>query len=48
MALCDRLLSRGKHKMQVIGAAMRKLTHLAYGVLKTGQPFDPNYSQAVA
>jgi hypothetical protein len=27
--------------MSVIGAAMRKLIHLAYGVLKTGQPFDP-------
>ncbi len=31
---------RGKCKMTVIGAAMRKLIHLAYGVLKTGKPFD--------
>jgi hypothetical protein len=22
---------------------MRKLLHIAYGVLKTGKPFDPNY-----
>jgi hypothetical protein len=22
---------------------MRKLVHLAFGVLKTGLPFDPNY-----
>jgi len=31
--------------MAVIGAAMRKLVHLAYGVLKTGQPFDPQWLQ---
>lgn len=48
MAFCDRLLSRGKNKMQVIGAAMRKLAHLAYGVLKSDRPFDPHYSQAIA
>jgi len=28
--------------MAVVGAAMRKLVHLAYGVLKTGRPFDPD------
>ena len=37
------LRTRGKCKMAVIGAAMRKLIHLAYGVLKTGKPFDPNW-----
>ena len=37
------LRERGKAKMAVIGAAMRKLIHLAYGVLKTGKPFDPNW-----
>lgn len=42
-AFCEKLLSRGKHKMQVIGAAMRKLAHLVYGVLKSNQPFDANY-----
>jgi hypothetical protein len=31
--------------MAVIGAAMRKLVHLAYGVLKTGSPFDPEWAQ---
>jgi len=36
---------RGKCKMAVIGAAMRKLIHLAYGVLKTGKPFDPNWAK---
>lgn len=41
---CERLLARGKAKRQVIGAAMRKLLHLAYGVLKSGRPFDPNFA----
>jgi transposase len=40
---CDRLLARGKTKMTVVGAAMHKLLVLAYGVLKSGQPFDPHY-----
>ena len=39
------LRQRGKSKMAVIGAAMRKLVHLAYGVLKTGSPFDPEWAQ---
>lgn len=29
--------------MQQIGAAMRKLLHLIFGVVKSGRPFDPNY-----
>ncbi len=40
-ALSLRLKKRGKCPMQIIGAAMRKLVHLAYGVLKSGRPFDP-------
>ncbi len=39
------LRQRGKSKMAVIGAAMRKLVHLAYGVLKTDKPFDPEWAQ---
>jgi len=42
-AWANPLRERGKSKMSVIGAAMRKLIHLAYGVLKTGKPFDPNW-----
>lgn len=42
-ALRARLLSAGKSKMLVLGAAMRKLLTLAYGVLKSGKPFDPHY-----
>lgn len=47
-AFCERLLAKGKAKRQVIGAAMRKLLHLAYGVLKSGRPFDPNFATATA
>ena len=39
------LRERGKSKMSVICAVMRKLLHLAYGVLKTGQPFDPQWTK---
>jgi transposase len=42
-AWAEPLRMRGKSKMSVIGAAMRKLIHLAYGVIKTGKPFDPNW-----
>ncbi len=42
-AWAEGLRQRGKCKMSVIGAAMRKLIHLAYGVLKTGKPFDPQW-----
>jgi transposase len=44
-AWAEGLRQRGKSKMAVIGAAMRKLVHLAYGVLKTGKPFDPEWAQ---
>jgi len=43
-ALYERLLAKGKSKMAALGAAMHKLLRLAYGVLKSGQAFDPNYS----
>ena len=36
-----RLLANGKSKLQVIAAVMRKLLHLVFGILKSGQPFDP-------
>lgn len=40
-ALYDRLLARGKPRMSALGAAMRKLLQIAYGVLKTQQPYQP-------
>ena len=42
-AFCCRLAQRGKTKMQIVGAAMRKLIHIAFGVLKSGKMFDPNH-----
>lgn len=42
-AHCHRLEERGKLPMVIIGASMRKLLHIVYGVLKSGKPFDPNY-----
>lgn len=45
-ALGQRLRARGKHAMAIIAAAMRKLVHIAFGVLKSGKPFDPNFSGA--
>jgi transposase len=43
-AFCARLAQKGKCTMSLIGAAMRKLLCLAYGVVKSGKPFDPNYA----
>ena len=44
-ALSVRLRERGKCPMVIIGAAMRKLIHIAFGVLKSGKPFDPDYGK---
>jgi transposase len=43
-----RLKAAGKPTMVIIGAIMRKLIHLAFGVLKSNQPFNPNYQCAKA
>lgn len=42
-ALVIRLTDKGKHRMAIVGAAMRKLVHLAFGVLKHKRPFNPDY-----
>jgi transposase len=47
-AFAERLEANGKQPKQIIVAVMRKLLHLAYGVLKSGQPFDPHFAQAHA
>lgn len=39
---CEKLKKAGKPKMLIIGAAMRKLVHIIYGVLKSGEPFSEN------
>ena len=41
-AFAERLLERKKSKMVVIGALMRKLIHIVFGVLKNRQPFNQN------
>ena len=43
-ALGERLLAKGKSKMAVIGACMRKLAHLCFGVLHTSKPYEPTYA----
>jgi transposase len=44
-ALYERLLKAGKTKMSALGAAMRKMAHLAFGVLKTRQTYRAFFSQ---
>lgn len=43
-SFAQRLLNAGKPKLVVIAAVMRKLLHLAFGVLKHQRPFDPNWT----
>src|SRR5438067_9446623 len=45
-AWAEGLQARGKCKMTVICAVMRKLMHLAYGILKSGKPFDPEWMKS--
>jgi len=42
--LAQRMAMRGKCNMSIIGAAMRKLVHLCFGVLKNQLPYQPNYA----
>ena len=44
-AFCERLRGYGKPKMVIVGAAMRKLLHIVFGVLKNGRPFDPSLAE---
>ncbi len=45
-AFAKRLSARGKTKMIIVAAAMRRLLTLACGVLKSGRAFDPLYATA--
>jgi len=47
-AFAARLRARGKCGMAVVGAVMRQLLHWAFGVLRHGKLFDPEWSTAVA
>jgi transposase len=42
-----RLAKRGLSGKALVTAVMRKLLHLVYGVLKSGQPFDPHWNNAL-
>ena len=43
VTFCARLSQSGLLPMELVSAAMRKLLHLVFGILKTGRPFEPNY-----
>lgn len=43
MTFCERLKEKGKHNMAVVGAAMRKLLHIVFGVLSSKKAFDPDH-----
>ncbi|WP_156518117.1 transposase, partial [Wolbachia endosymbiont of Nomada leucophthalma] len=40
---CERLKEKGKHNMAIVGAAMRKLLHVVFGVLSSKKAFDPDH-----
>jgi len=40
-ALAERLTAKGKSPKAIVGAAMRKLVHLCFGVLKSKTPYSP-------
>ncbi len=42
----DRLSGTGLAPKAVVGAVMRKLAHLIYGVINSGKPFDANFSHS--
>lgn len=43
MTFCERLKEKGKHNMAIVGAAMRKLLHIVFGVLSSKKTFDPDH-----
>ena len=47
-AFYARLVEAGKAKMAALGACMRKLLMIAYGVLKSRTPFDPKRGSKMA
>jgi hypothetical protein len=43
--MAQRLKAKGMAPKTIIAAAMHKLVHLIFGVLKTRQPFDANWAK---
>src|SRR5262245_12111644 len=44
----EKLVKANKPPMQAVGACMRKLVMICYGVLKNRQPFDPKWSSKIS
>lgn len=47
-AMAERLRARGKLGKVIVVAAMRKLLHIVYGVLKSGRTFEPHVTLTAA
>lgn len=43
MNFCQKLKEKGKHNMAIVGAAMRKLLHIIFGILSSQKAFDPDH-----
>jgi transposase len=48
MEFCKRLAERRLAEKAIVVAAMRKLMHIVFGVLKNHRPFDPDYGKQFA
>jgi transposase len=48
MEFCKRLAERRLAEMAIVIAAMRKLLHIVFGILKNKAPFDPNHGKQFA
>ena len=46
-AVYGRLVAAGKPRMQAVGACMRKLVMICFGVLKNRAPFDPKWTSRI-
>jgi transposase len=45
-AFCERLKANGKNGKAIVCAAMRKLIHIAFAILQSGEPFDSKFALA--
>lgn len=44
-AFAKKMTKKGKHSMVIIGAIMRKLLHIVFGIIKDKTPFKPHLLQ---
>jgi len=45
-AFCERLKANGKNGKAIVCAVMRKLIHIAFAILQSGEPFDSKFALA--